>query len=100
MSRPFPKAGDTYRYQITARDIEKGVPGDAGNCAAARAIQRPHGADESTIYVSDRFVHTHTSPTGLGPIAPLPDRLYNFVADIDHNRPVKPIRFTLTWEQR
>jgi hypothetical protein len=97
-TRNPPKAGETYHYMATAKDIDEGRPAAGSDCPVALAIRRRHGGlGRSEVHVSSRARYYGLDSVRL--VARLPARVGDFIDEIDRGSLAKPkpIRFALTW---
>lgn len=73
--------------EVTAEDIEKGIPDDSGRCAFARALNR--------VFPGSTFWNCKMYIPEIGTVIAT-KAIEEFGENFDAGRPVKPKRFRLT----
>lgn len=79
------------RVTVTARDIKKGVQGDADSCPIARALRRALGMRRGIAVVGSYY----TMGPGFGSRHALPRHVAAFVYAFDRLEPVTPFSFII-----
>lgn len=77
-------------FNVTATDIDNGVPLCSELCPVARAINRKLRRCTAAVGVGAKTIYLGKFET-----VPMPDDVYEFAAAFDEGKKVKPFRFTL-----
>lgn len=88
---------ESFRVNVTAKDIQSGKPGESSRCAVAKAIARtvPGANNISVDTQSIRFTVGDERCIYL-----TPDTVANYVIDFDAGDPIVPFRFGMRSPQR